>query len=1038
MQVSLLWGAATLQGVMYDPATRQVYPVNLNLTLSNLVFSRVNGTNGLPGQVLTSTGSGVVWSNLPPGLGGGGGDISTAQFNAATLALSNLSYTIGENGTNFSLSLAAALSNLSYVIGENGTNYTDSRSVASSNLSYAIGTSLTNFVYAIGLNTSNYVDSRAIALSNLSYAIGASSTNYANAIAVAVSNLAYTIGENATNFTYLIGANNTNYVNSRAVALSNLAYVIGANGTSFVYTVGANITNYVDSRAVALSNLAYVIGANSTNFTYSIGANTTNFAYSIGANDTNYINSRAVALSNLSYAIGANATNFVYSIGANDTNYVNSRAVAASNLSYVIGLNATSFVYSVGANNTNYADSRSVAASNLSYAIGLASTNYSNLRVVGPASATANGFVRFDGTTGKLVKDSTYTLDDSGSATFSSVFVSDVDATEVSTDDLTVADIATINSLVAGAIKISITPDALVKTDGNTNLISVPNAAGMLTNNGAGIFGYMAIPSGSGPGGGAPAIGIFTNGTQVNTNAPVIAFSNTASIVFSGFSNANGAVITASVDFGAVQAFSAVLSNLASTGSNNVNYATLAFVNSATVALSNLSYVIGANDTNYTDSRSVAASNLSYAIGTASTNFAYSIGANDTNYINSRAVSLSNLSYAIGLNATSFVYSIGANNTNYTDSRSVAASNLAYAIGANSTNFTYAIGANNTNYTDSRSVAASNLSYAIGTASTNYANAKTNTPAISVGLIDLTNNMRIRGLPLASVAVTNLDFTISQRWGFTNGNGLNQNLTLNLTNFWDGLGMSVDIPANKLGTNFTVAINVSAGGLTTTNIEWRSPTNGNSTFVAQSNANYTVYFFCSSNQTMTNIVAWWSTSSGSPIPGLVSAVGVGGGPSNAVVGGQVYFDIASRTNHSTVGNYTNLSCFTNIAHSLTNNGDTITLEWAGVMLSGTNKFVVGYGSITNLLDLSGLTNGHPLASWYAILRVTRTGNTSQRIFVEWQTSPGFGIPFSYTNRTVDIAETNGIANFARLQGAAIRPGGITNTYLTVDYKPASR
>jgi hypothetical protein len=167
-------------------------------------------------------------------------------------------------------------------------------------------------------------------------------------------------------------------------------------------------------------------------------------------------------------------------------------------------------------------------------------------------------------------------------------------------------------------------------------------------------------------------------------------------------------------------------------------------------------------------------------------------------------------------------------------------------------------------------------------------------------------------------------------------------------------------------------------------------------------------------------------------------VRAGRGASNAWVGGVIYVDLSRRTNHSTVSSFTNLSTFTVPAHTLTNNGDTVTAEWAGVMLSGTNRFFLGYGSITNVLDLSGNTNGHPLASWKATLRVTRAGDTEQRVFAEWMTSPGFGIRYSYTNREIALLQTNGVDTLMRLQGAAIRAGGITNDFLQVRFDSGPR
>jgi hypothetical protein len=165
---------------------------------------------------------------------------------------------------------------------------------------------------------------------------------------------------------------------------------------------------------------------------------------------------------------------------------------------------------------------------------------------------------------------------------------------------------------------------------------------------------------------------------------------------------------------------------------------------------------------------------------------------------------------------------------------------------------------------------------------------------------------------------------------------------------------------------------------------------------------------------------------------------LGSSTSNSWIGGRVYVDINKRTNLPSATIWTNLAVFTVPAHSLTNNGDTITADWVGNMLSGTNKFFVGYGSITNVLDLTGLTNGHPLASWNLKLRIIRTASTEQRVFAEWQTSPGFGIQYFYTNRVVTLTETNGIDTLIRLQCSANKFGSITNDFMSVTFEPGPR
>jgi hypothetical protein len=170
-----------------------------------------------------------------------------------------------------------------------------------------------------------------------------------------------------------------------------------------------------------------------------------------------------------------------------------------------------------------------------------------------------------------------------------------------------------------------------------------------------------------------------------------------------------------------------------------------------------------------------------------------------------------------------------------------------------------------------------------------------------------------------------------------------------------------------------------------------------------------------------------------------AAVRAGASASNAWIGGVIYVDLASRTNHSTVNSYTNLATFTLPAHALTNSGDTVEATWTGVYLSGTNRFVMGFGSITNVVDVSGVTNGAAVpAGWRASLQITRTANTAQRVAAWIQFNLGSGITYAYTNRLIDIAETNGIDNLIRLQGSAIRAGGITNNFLAVEFRPGPR
>lgn len=164
----------------------------------------------------------------------------------------------------------------------------------------------------------------------------------------------------------------------------------------------------------------------------------------------------------------------------------------------------------------------------------------------------------------------------------------------------------------------------------------------------------------------------------------------------------------------------------------------------------------------------------------------------------------------------------------------------------------------------------------------------------------------------------------------------------------------------------------------------------------------------------------------------------GTGNSNAAASGLLYVDTAAHTNHSTAGSFTNLNTYTLLAHALTNANDGVEIIASGSCLTGTNQWQLGYGSQTNFLDVT-LTNNATVSTWEINARVTRINNTLERVHAVFECNPGNGVAFFKTNSiTRSIAETNGISNLIRLQGQAIRAGGITNDEFIVRWLPASR
>jgi len=109
--------------------------------------------------------------------------------------------------------------------------------------------------------------------------------------------------------------------------------------------------------------------------------------------------------------------------------------------------------------------------------------------VAGPGSSTDNGFTRFDGTTGKIIQNSTSTLDDSGNATFAGT-VGAVGSVNVSGTAAAAADLKLYEDTDNGTNYIGLQAPASVATsttfvlpdaDGSTGQILQTDGAGNLS-----------------------------------------------------------------------------------------------------------------------------------------------------------------------------------------------------------------------------------------------------------------------------------------------------------------------------------------------------------------------------------------------------------------------------------------------------------------------------------------------------------------------------------------------------------------------------
>lgn len=163
-----------------------------------------------------------------------------------------------------------------------------------------------------------------------------------------------------------------------------------------------------------------------------------------------------------------------------------------------------------------------------------------------------------------------------------------------------------------------------------------------------------------------------------------------------------------------------------------------------------------------------------------------------------------------------------------------------------------------------------------------------------------------------------------------------------------------------------------------------------------------------------------------------AAVRAGASTSNAAVGGLLLYSVTSFTNHSTSGSFTNFATYTNSAHLLTNAGSAEVGVWRGTFQTGTNQLQVGLGSATNVFDTGAITNlGQKV--WEAYAEVTSISPTSQRVdgYIQWD--QGGGVPFTRTNFSRFVAQSNGVATRFFLAGQAIGTGRITNDFAKFHY-----
>jgi hypothetical protein len=144
--------------------------------------------------------------------------------------------------------------------------------------------------------------------------------------------------------------------------------------------------------------------------------------------------------------------------------------------------------------------------------------------VVGPASATDNAFARFDLTTGKLIQNSSATLNDTGAPTF-------VGSVAVSGTSSSGADVKLYEDTDNGSNYVALMAPASIASNVSWTLPSADGTNGQaLVTNGTGTLSWAA-PSGGGQFEGSAANkAIFWNAQSIAENITITGTHNAGSI----------------------------------------------------------------------------------------------------------------------------------------------------------------------------------------------------------------------------------------------------------------------------------------------------------------------------------------------------------------------------------------------------------------------------------------------------------------------------------------------------------------------------
>lgn len=257
---------------------------NSNVIFKSVIFA--NNSSGLAGQVLTSNGQGVYWSNV-------------ASSYAFGLGLTANSTVVSVNAAYISaLILVSTANNAAYLNGKTEANLNVNSAVYSTNSQFAITSN--NATYAFGKLEGDINANSATYLGGFTSSYFAANSSLSNYYLATNPNGYITTSGTANNATYAFGKTEANLnVNSAITANSStyfggqLADYYAANSSLANYYLATNPAGYINASASitgSSNNATYLGGKLEANLNVNSAVYSTNSSFAFTANNTVNLN----------------------------------------------------------------------------------------------------------------------------------------------------------------------------------------------------------------------------------------------------------------------------------------------------------------------------------------------------------------------------------------------------------------------------------------------------------------------------------------------------------------------------------------------------------------------------------------------------------------------------------------------------------------------------------------------------------------------------------------------------------------------------